>query len=146
MSILSSKQLRDRARAQCNLRRLGEFERLDIENKFVPRQSSVRFLVPKRKSEFAHWLRRFQSWCALGVRQIIAILYCREEFRVVKRIIVRRQALACRWCVGFPGLKARSQLGWNLLSSDNSATSKTSGLPRLASKYTIVIMCWWSKK
>ena len=44
----------DRARAQCNLRRLGESERLDIENKFAPRQSSAGFLVPKRKSEFAH--------------------------------------------------------------------------------------------
>ena len=54
MSILSSKQLRGRAHARYNLRRLGEFERLDIENKSVPRQSSVGFLVPKRKSEFAH--------------------------------------------------------------------------------------------
>ena len=54
MSILSSKQLRGRARAQCNLRRLGEFEQLGIENKSAPRQSSAGFLVPKRKSEFAH--------------------------------------------------------------------------------------------
>ena len=54
MSILSSRQLRDRAHARCNLRRLGEFERLDIENKSVLRQSSAGFLVPKRKSEFVH--------------------------------------------------------------------------------------------
>ena len=54
MLVLSSKQLRGRARVRCNLRRLGEFERLGIENKSVPRQNFAGFLVPKRKSEFVH--------------------------------------------------------------------------------------------
>ena len=49
MSILSNKQLRGRARARYNLRRLGESERLGIENKSAPRQSSAGFLAPKHK-------------------------------------------------------------------------------------------------